>query len=61
LPEYYVTLEVVQEILSDPKWREKARKVNCKDELRKLLLAFCRENGEIIKVNKKAIFLYTNH
>ena len=60
MTEYYVALEVVQRILSDPEWSKKAKKVSCKDEFRKLLLDFCRENGEIIRVNEKAMLLYVN-
>ena len=59
--EYYVGLDVVQKILSDPIWRKRAKKVRCKDELRGLLLEFCSENGEIMKVNEKTILLYADH
>jgi hypothetical protein len=58
VPEYYVSLEVVQRILSDPQWSKKAEKVTCKSDFRKLLLEFCRLNGEIIKLNEKTILLY---
>lgn len=61
MPEYYARLDVVQTILSDPIWRERAKEVSCKDELRMLLLEFCSEKGEIIKVNEKTILLYVNH
>ena len=56
--EFHVALDVVQKVLSDPIWTAKARKISCKDELRMLLLEFCSENGEIIKVNKNTILLY---
>ncbi len=58
MSEYYVSLEVVQRILSDPQWSKKAEKVTCKNDFRKLLLEFCRLNGEIIKLNEKTILLY---
>jgi len=61
VPEYYVGLDVIQKILSDPIWSERAKKVSRKDELRMLLLEFCSENGEIIMVNEKIILLYVNH
>lgn len=61
MSEYYVGLDSVQKILSDPIWREKAREVGCKDELRLLLLEFCSEKGEIIKINEKTIVLYVDH
>jgi hypothetical protein len=58
--EYHVALDVVQKILSDPIWSRRARNVSCKEELRSLLLEFCSENGEIIKVNEKTILLYAD-
>jgi|GEM_PF-2124138 len=58
--EHYVSLEVVQKILSDPKWRRKAKKVRDKNGFLKLLLEFCRENGEIVKINEKTILVYAS-
>lgn len=61
VPEYQVALDVIQRILSDPIWRERAKKVSCKEDLRRLLLQFCSENGEIIKVSDKTILLYADY
>lgn len=57
LREYVVGLDVVQSILSDPVWSKRAKELSCKEELRMLLLEFCSENGEIIKVNEETILL----
>lgn len=57
LTEYYVSLEVICRILSDPVWRKKAEKVRNLEQLRKLLIDFCQKNGDVIKLDKNVIIL----
>ncbi len=58
LTEYYVALEVVCRILSDPVWSRKAEKVKNLEQLRELLIEFCRRNGDTIKLDKDVTILY---
>ncbi|RLI28978.1 hypothetical protein DRO50_02295 [Candidatus Bathyarchaeota archaeon] len=58
MTEYYVALEVVCRILSDPVWSRKAEKVKNLEQLRELLIEFCRRNGDTIKLDKDVTILY---
>lgn len=55
MPELVFRLALGRKFLSDPAWRRKSEKVSCKEELRLLLLQFCSENGEMVKVSEKRI------
>ena len=58
MTEYYVALEVICKILSDPVWSKKAKKVKNWKQLRALLVEFCRERGDVMKLDKDAVILY---
>jgi len=45
------SLDVVVQILEDPYWNKKARKVKTLKEMRQIILDFCEANGRVIKIN----------
>ncbi len=51
------SLDVVMRMLADPDWSIKAKEVKTLEEMRQILLDFCKAKGEIIHLDKEQLFL----
>jgi len=54
---FVASLDVVVHLLDDPSWRKKAEKVKTLEELRKILLDFCKANGNVIQIDKDTVYV----
>lgn len=51
------SLDVVVQLLADPDWGIKAKKVRTLKEMRQILFDFCKANGKVIRIDKDTIYL----
>jgi hypothetical protein len=54
------SLDVIARILDDPEWRERAEKVKTINEMRKILIDFCKANGEVVQVDRDTLWIYAH-
>jgi hypothetical protein len=47
-------------MLANPRWRERAEDVKTLDEMRRILIDFCKANGSVIQVDGETLWLYAN-
>jgi hypothetical protein len=52
------SLDIVIRILEDPRWNKRAKKVRTLEEMRRMILDFCREKGIIVKVDGETCYTY---
>ena len=49
------SLDVVVQILENPDWNKKARKVKTLKEMRQIILDFCEANGIVVKTDEETL------
>jgi hypothetical protein len=54
------SLDIIVHLLENPRWRERAEKVKTLDEMRQILIDFCKTNGNVIQVDRETLWLYTD-
>jgi hypothetical protein len=50
-----VSLDIVIQLLENPDWNRRARKVKTLKELRQIVLDFCEANGKIVTTDKETL------
>ena len=53
-------LDIIIRMLANPRWRERAEDVKTLDEMRRILIDFCKANGSVIQVDGETLWLYAN-
>lgn len=51
------SLDIIIRMLNDPNWRERAEKVRTLSEMRRILIDFCKANGEVVQIDKDTIWI----